>query len=164
MRTIGIDLCNTIADINGLLEKILGPNPEPSCYIHPKLTSGFFEENLWVFEKAEPIFGSKDVLNYLANFYKIVYITKRPNIAKEVSVEWLNLHRFPQGEIYCTQNKVGIARKLDIDFALEDSPYEIDEYLKAGINVFVKSQPYNTNYSARFEWDNFCFDLLKKIS
>lgn len=38
MGLIALDICNTLADINLLLEEALGPVPNPHQYYHPKVT------------------------------------------------------------------------------------------------------------------------------
>ncbi len=52
---VAVDICNTLADINGEIEKVFGANPNPSRYYYPGVTSEFFRNNLWVFEKAAAI-------------------------------------------------------------------------------------------------------------
>jgi len=148
----GIDICNTIADVNRIIEKVLGPNPVPSCYRHPKATKEFWLNNLWVFEEAQPIANAAEILQNINKRNKIIYITARPKAVEDVTKQWLREHGFPECEIIFTENKVAVAKSLGIQRAIEDAPHEIEAYLKAGIDVMVKKQPYNTAYLNRFDW------------
>lgn len=149
---IAVDICNTIADVNGVLKELFGEVPNPSSRF--TLTKSFFEKNLWIFEKARPIKGSIEKLNELSRDHEIVYITARPAVAKEVTESWLKEHGYPEGDVLFTMDKAALARSLGIKLAFDDAPHEIANYLRAGINVMVKDQEYNAKFSNHFEWTN----------
>ena len=152
---IAVDICNTLADVNEVLEKAIGHNPIPSSYYHPNLPDNYFKENLWVFAHANPIEYSKEVLYKLSQKNKIIYITARPIEAKAITIDWMNRFGYPGGKIIFERNKAAIAKEIGVDLAIDDAPHEIESYIRAGIGVLVKQQPYNIKYSNRFEWDRF---------
>jgi len=149
---VAVDICNTLADINGEIEKVFGANPNPSRYYYPGVTSEFFRNNLWVFEKAAAYKGAAKALTKISLYYEIVYITARPVEAQSVTIEWLKRNGFPRGRIIFTTTKPVIAKALGVKAAFDDAPHEIDGYLAAGIPVFVKKQPYNMAYPNIFDW------------
>lgn len=155
-KVIAVDICNTLADVVKEIDARLGRNPNPAKYFHPGLWDkpSYFEENLDVFLDAEPIGDSVKKLNELSIYNEIVYITARPKISEFVTRLWLKRHGYPKGKIYFTINKVDIASKLGVDIAIDDAPFEIERYIKAGIKVYVKKQPYNAGYDNRFDWDD----------
>ncbi len=151
-QKIAVDICNTIADVNAVLKEMFGEVPNPSSRF--TLTKSFFEKNLWIFESAKPITGSMNKLNELNKDYEIVYITARPEDAKDVTLDWLKRHNYPDGDVLFTTDKALLARSLEIKLAFDDAPHEIANYLRSGINVMVKDQDYNSKFSNRFEWNN----------
>lgn len=157
-KIIGVDICNTIADVMGELNKRFGNSPTPNVYFHPGLSGipTFFEDNLDVFLDAKVIESSNIVLRELAKANKIVYITARPEKAYFVTKLWLKRNGFPKGEIYFTKEKPKIANMLKVDVVFEDAPHEIDNYLQYSkdIEVMVKRQPYNLEFDNLFDWND----------
>jgi hypothetical protein len=151
-KVIAVDLCNTVADINSVIESRLGKNPDPTNYIHPALYPTFFEENLDIFLIASPLGESAEILQELSKYNRIVYITARPKVAGFVTKIWLRVSGYPKGKVYFTDNKVEVAKKLGVTLAVEDAPHEIELYHEAGIEVLVKATPYNKQYRNRFAW------------
>ena len=163
-KTIAVDICNTIADIISELDLRLGHNSNPNQYFHPGLIERprFFEENLDVFLRAKPIGNSAEILRELSIHNNIMYITARPKIAEFVTRSWLQKHGYPLKKIYFTNNKVEVASKLGVDLAIEDAPFELERYIKAGFDVLVKKQSYNMSFSNRFDWENIK-DMYEEI-
>lgn len=151
---IAVDICNTIADVISVINARLGYNPNPAEYFHPALWDKpyYFEENLDIFLEAKPIASSIEILNELSIYNEIIYITARPEIAEFVTKLWLKENNYPKGKVYFSKNKAKLASKLGVDIAIEDAPFEIERYIKAGIKVFIKEQAYNIGYENRFEW------------
>lgn len=158
-KRIAVDICNTLADVNRELEKRFGPVPDPNMYFHPSVKDipNFFSDNLDVFLNAEPIKNSIYELNILARFNHVVYITARPKTAYFVTKRWLQVNGYPLCPIIFTRDKVKAAKKFGIEIAIDDSPYDIEEYLKSGIKVYIKKQSYNKAYPNRFEWGDNTF-------
>lgn len=144
-ETIAVDLCNTVADINAILDTIFYPN-RTGEYYHPALKnwpSDFFKENLWVFREAEPFVGSASVLRFLSHRNRIFFVTARPEEARKVTAEWLEEHGFPDAEVHHTTDKVAVCKRLGVTVAFEDAPHEIRSLQQAGFRVFVKRHLYN---------------------
>ena len=158
---IGIDICNTIADVKSEIEKVVGPNPTPSVYFHPMVNDMFFENNLWIFDQAQPIGGSVEALQRLSLINRLVYITSRPVEAMDITRNWFKKHGYPMAEVIITRNKPCVAKTLEIDLAIDDSPFEISGYLAANVNVWVKAQVYNQQFGNRFEWPDFIRSLAR---
>lgn len=121
-----IDICNTLADVNQMLQKALGPRPDASCYQFPGATKKFFRENPWVFSEALVFPGAVEGVHRLASAGSIIYLTARPVWAREITRKWLARHGFPEAEIICTKNKAAVARQWNVKLAVDDAPHEID--------------------------------------
>lgn len=152
MALIAFDICNTLADVNYMLEKGLGPTPNPSQYFHPLATKEFFEENKWVFTNAPVISGAVEGVKRLTRIGNVVYLTARPQWANKITEEWLARHGFPKGRIIHSNNKAEVAMALGISLAIDDAPHEILSLSKA-CPVLVPAQPYNVGLPGRFSWD-----------
>lgn len=155
-KIIVVDLCNTIADIVSELDIRLGRNLNPEQYFHPSLKDQphYFEKNLDIFLNAKPIQDSVNMLNELSIHNEIIYMTARPKIAEFVTKLWLKKNGYPKGNVYFSENKAKLASELGVNIAIEDAPFEIDKYIKTGIEVLVKQQAYNEGYNNRFDWNN----------
>ncbi len=152
-RLAAIDICNTIAGINAVLEKLLGRKPNPSIYDHPGLVPDFFTANAEeVFGMALPLPGAVEGVKALAREYRLVYLTARPEEARRVTLEWLRYWGFPEGKLVMTQNKARAARELGVALAIDDAPHELAALRKAVPLVLAKQQPYNVGLAPAFEW------------
>jgi len=152
VKKLAVDLCNTISDINSVLEHLLGPNPNPNDYLHPKVFPGYIENNLWIFEKAKPLLGALTGVEQLSRNHKIIYLTARPEVSKDVTLKWLKKWGFPDGEVIFTNNKAKAVVDLDIIGAIDDAPHEIERLSKV-VQVAVHTQPYNKTFANRFTWN-----------
>lgn len=153
-----LDICNTIADINGQIEVITGLKRSEGLFFHPALYPGWFEENMNIFKDAPAMPGSVEGVNRLREEgYKIVYLSARPESARGITEEWLQRKGFPNCPLLFTDKKVeaiqqaGICQE-DIAFAIDDAVHEIEQYKKAGIFVYVPKWDYNTQEENRFSW------------
>lgn len=161
-KTIAIDICNTLADIVAEIESMLGKNPISSEYMHPGISKYplFFEENLDVFINAKVIGNSVDVVNDLAKYNTIYYVTARPKVSELVTKIWLKENGYPKAKVIFTKDKPKVARQLGINLAIDDAPYEVTRYIQSNIEVMVKSQPYNINrFKNCFEWEDILFNV-----
>lgn len=155
-EVIAVDICNTLADVCKELDKRLGQNLNPSLYFHQGLWDkpNFFKENLDIFSEAEVISNSVEILNELAKYNTIYYITARPKISEFVTKLWLKKHGYPIAKVYFTNNKVEIANKLGVNIAIEDAPFELEKYIESGIEIFTHKKQYNINFPNRFNWED----------
>lgn len=144
---IGVDLCNTIADINGEIEQHFKVRAEtyPVCGI-PRY---FFSSpaGLTMFRNAVPFSCAANVLWNIARAgCKIIYVTTRPGVAGFVTEQWLKVNNFPGGRLVFVARgeKAAFAIKAGISYFFEDDPLELNMLIKTGVrHVFIKDWPYN---------------------
>lgn len=152
-QVIVVDICNTLADINSILDERLGPRPS-GVYYHPALADepDYFEKNLDIFVKAQPIRGAAKMLNYLSRINRIVYATARPRISETVTKAWLKKHGFPAGPVLMDTNKMDACQRFSAKFAIEDCPENINRLRDGGVEVFVVKQDYNETLDNCITW------------
>lgn len=160
-RTIAIDLCNTVCDINGSLERYLCTVRKKGAYHIDGATPDFFLEHPEIFRDAEPFPYAAVTLRMLSDFYNIVYLTARPEEAHDATLDFLFKNGFPLGEIIFSKNKVDVFKQRSMVFAIDDAPHEIEAYTQAGITVLVKAWDYNKHAKLRFEWGGL-YSMLKR--
>lgn len=159
---IGIDICNTIADVNECIRQAL--NLPDACFKEYGLSrygidGEWFAKHLEVFAEAEPIPGAAQALDILASGgAEIYYLTARPEKARVITAEWLKRWGFPDGRLIMTQEKDKAARELSLDLVVEDAPPEIAKLKKVRVNIVVYRQPYNDGL---FDWKH-CVELPYK--
>lgn len=165
---IGVDLCNTVADVNAEIKKVLGL---PEDYVFREYGPGglniderWFREHPEVFRNAVPLPDAPKGLNLLATAgAKIYYVTARPEWARSITENWLREYGFPHGQLLMEADKVRAYRCLDLHLFFEDAPGEIECLERAGANVVAVAQPYN---KGTFRWEDMfakgggCVDLL----
>lgn len=153
IKKIGVDICNTIADVNECIRQAL--NLPDACFKEYGLAKygvneSWFTNHLEVFVEAKPLPGAVEALNILASSgLEICYVTARPKQAKKITLEWLKRWGFPSGWMLMTKSKDSVARGLRLDLMIEDAPLEIERLRRAGVNVVVYRQPYNNGI---FTW------------
>ena len=143
-----VDICNTLSDINGQLDKLFG---KCDTYPNKAIPSDFFEKNPWIFAEAEAYADSARVLREIAKREEILYLSARPLSSLLITKNWLfKKNLFPKGlVVFYSGNKAMFLKEHGIKctVAYEDAPKEIEGYLNCGIKVFAKSQPYNQQYT-----------------
>lgn len=149
-KKIAVDICNTIADVNGALEKEYGISCT-SCKM-PGLDTEWFINHLDVFAKAEPIPYSQAALNLLAEIYDIVYLTARPVEAADVTRAWLRGNGYPEGIVIYSTNKPSVFMDLSMAFAVDDAPHELTAYMNNGCKCYALARSYNQAFNNRFDW------------
>lgn len=148
---IAVDICNTLADVNTVLEKYFG-KINWGEYLHPCVRPDFFRKNPDIFREAQPFQDAAKELRKIAQKERIIYVTARPPEADEATKWFLSHYNFPRADIIYTTNKVDIAALTGISKAIDDSPLEIVKYKQAGIPVAVFRQHYNREFANRFRW------------
>lgn len=144
---IGVDVCNTIADVNECIRQAL--NLPDACFKEYGLgkygiDEGWFLSHLEVFAEAKPLPGAVEALDILVSGgVEIYYVTARPEKARGITVEWLKRWGFPEARLIMTREKDKAARGLSLDLVVEDAPPEIEKLKKARVNTKVYRQPYN---------------------
>lgn len=149
---IAVDLCNTICDVNGALERIFGVRRKNGSMLIEGVENCFFQENPQFFLCPEVFPYAAETLQILSLQYDITYLTARPVEAYRETLQFLYHHGFPQGEVIHSDNKAAVFRERNMSFAFDDAPYEIQRYQDKDIPVFVKKWDYNQGMGIQFEW------------
>ena len=168
-KSIAVDICNTLCDVNHILERDFGFQKRPDVYEYPGLVADFFYQHTEVFVKAEVFRYAKECLQLLSERYDIIYLSARPANAHAVTVKYLKetdyvvlmtLHsakglEFPH--VYLAGLEDGIFPSYMTITA--DAPAELERYLRSGIPVAAYMQPYNESVPVyHFTWS----DLYKE--
>lgn len=147
---IAVDICNTLADINGQLErKIQGyrndvyPFPLPENYFTSPI-------GLCVFRDAKPFPETAGILRSMSRvFGGITYVTSRPQEAEFVTRRWLTKNGFPEGEIvFCQgEEKLSVYSRLKPFLIIEDDPQTLEAAITTNLNIpiIVPQWPYNSH-------------------
>lgn len=150
---IGVDICNTIANVNAEILRRYDVSLE--VYPFPELPPGFFStpEGLTLLARAKPLPGAATVLeDYALHGHEIIYITSRPSIAANITQEWLTAHGFPRGSIVFLPRgyKKVLAAHYGIGLFFEDDPIEASGLQEAVGQVYMPAWPYNRNVKGRY--------------
>ena len=156
---IAVDICNTLADVNSVLEKYFGKIPEGS-YHHPAVNADFFRFHPDIFREALPLPKAAESVTRIALSERILYLTARPLEAKEATIWFLEHYGFPKADILFSTEKAKMAARYNFQRAIDDSPSEIVKYKNAGIPVAVYRQHYNRQFTGRFTWGE---DIIYEI-
>lgn len=138
---LATDICNTLADINGMLrERGIAVSRYPA-----KFPAGFWSspEGLRIFMSALPLKSAAKTLALLAAGGPVLYITSRPPESVFVTKRWLIINGFPPGKIVFTENKVEAAERLNVEIMFEDDPAAALKLAQKDIIVGLINQPYN---------------------
>lgn len=146
-KKIGVDICNTVADVNSLVASVLGLplsvfTEEYSMGRFAKDPEAWFETHPEVFAEALPMPGAFDALDRLASKAEIVYVTARPVWARSITLEWLGKWGFPRGLLVMGEPKDAVASALGLSAFVEDAPREV-RALRRVCPVFTVGWPYN---------------------
>ncbi|MGB9859200.1 MAG: 5' nucleotidase, NT5C type [Moorellaceae bacterium] len=154
---VGVDLCNTIADVNAEIKKVLGL---PENYVFReyglmeagvKDAGGWFKRHPEVFAEALPLPGAVEALDLLVvRGADIYYVTSRPAWAREITERWLRKWGFPEGQLVMEADKARVCKSLGLALFFEDAPEQIERLRRTGANVVAVAQPYNRGV---FRWE-----------
>ncbi|ABO49375.1 conserved hypothetical protein [Desulforamulus reducens MI-1] len=149
---VGVDICNTISNVNyELLQRF---NINLKVYPAPEVPEHFFTspDGLKIFATARPYFRAKEMLHMIsASGYKLIYMTSRPKMAEFVTRRWLDIHDFPHGrvEFVSSKEKAIMAHDAGMVAFFDDDPFVIKDLIQKGIpRVFVKTAPYNRHFAS----------------
>lgn len=90
--------------------------------------------------------GARSALEMLRQQFRIVIITARRPSARPQTLKWLNSHELPFDELHLTGDKTDVAE--GVEFAVDDHPGHVEDYISRGIQVFLMDQPWNQRFSA----------------
>ena len=108
-------------------------------------------------------------LKKLQKIYNIYIITARPYSFANETIQWLKLNKISYDDIFFRAgNKVDVCKFLDIDYMIEDSPWNILALQKNGINCLVYNRPYNQRIKNNdfveriYNWQNI-YQFLTRV-
>lgn len=153
---IAVDLCNTLADVNSLIDDLTDIQRPFGIYEHPGVTAEYFINHPNIYGQALVLDDAVEGLNELSKFYNVTYLTKRDISSRYITEKWLSKNNFPDGELVFSKDKVLDFFKLNCLFAIEDAPFELSQYDSNGITYYAKAWDYNTLFPRRFK----SFDIL----
>ena len=105
-----------------------------------------FDPEGTVYRDADPYKPSVGAIPLLTQFEPVAYITRRPEIFRTVTQEWLDKHDYPKLPLFhiehgtCKSDKM---KELGIQVIVEDSPYEIESCLGNDVKVIIIPHNYN---------------------
>jgi hypothetical protein len=145
---IGVDICNTIANVN--LELVrrfnIALDVYPAANGPPR---DFFSspEGVKFFWNVEPFPHAAQALRRIAGAgYRLAYVSSRPRETYFVTKRWLALCGFPPGPVMlglAAERKVALATRYGLAGFFEDDPAVAAALAGAGIRVWLKDWPYN---------------------
>jgi len=150
---VGVDLCNTVADINSEIERYFNVRAEtyPVCGIPHEFFST--PAGLAMFRNAAPFSCAARVLWNIAKAgCKIIYVTTRPGVAGSVTAQWLKVNNFPSGPVAFVPrgSKADFITETGISCFFEDDPLVVNTLMRTEMKfVFVKEWPYNTGLAGK---------------
>lgn len=148
---LAVDICNTLADLDSEIVKLGVVKADCRQYEYP-ISSDWFMKNRQVFRNAKPIVGSVAAIQYISRIVDIIYLTARPMELNEVTKWWLRSYGYAAGELVHTCDKASYCNEYGIFKAIDDSPYEINNYINGGVKVLAPEKDYNEFYQYRFKW------------
>lgn len=90
---------------------------------------------------------AKFIINLLSRTNNIYILTARFSNEKWETIKWLNKNNIIYDEIYFDcGNKGDICEYKNIDYMIEDSPYNVYNLLKHNIKTIVFNRPYNQEF------------------
>lgn len=165
---LGVDIDNTLADLNTELVKEYGISLEE--YPARDLPTGFFstDKGLDLLAKAKPLQGAVEALRVFSRLgSEVFYITSRHPLTLGLTREWLKAWGFPRGAtVFLPRGRKKLfASACCIDLFFEDDPEEAAQLQDVVNQVYVLAWPYNAGLGGpgiyRFaSWE----ELLGKIN
>ena len=155
MRIVSdIDCC--LADFNGLMNDIFGPGDQSLYHLEerwPDKEKEILElvENPFTYSQLKPISRSVQAINSMAAVHELIAVTARP-VSPEmefVTREWLKWWGYKFSAVYVkdSEEKATFIKSLLPDYAIDDSPHQIQRMRELGIMVMIFDQEWNRNLS-----------------
>jgi uncharacterized HAD superfamily protein len=92
----------------------------------------------------EPYPGAVETVRRWHDSGHFIHITShRQETCHAATEQWLRRIDLPFHELYCSFDKVGRCREIDIDVLIDDSPANIERALEAGLTVATLRHPWN---------------------
>lgn len=157
---IGIDLDNTILDATSAHLRYF--NEESGKSFTPDDVDDFYLYRMYGWSKEErdriyfklghhihknslPLPGAMEVLQRLYGVHTITFITARPALFHNVTVEWLHFYHVRYHQIAFTEEKFQECQRAGVDVLIDDGPHYAEEFVRMNKPVILYDQPYNRN-------------------
>ena len=145
-----VNIDNTIANLKPVAGQRIPADLPGDFYFR-------FTRNLMF--RVKPYPGAAKTLQYISEYMDITYITARPTEIAFITVRWLEVNKFPSGEILFLPPEKRYFP--DATAVIDDDPRVAQLYKKHENKVCIKTHPYNLDaVGHRFEsWQK----LLKAL-
>jgi len=155
---IGVDLDNTILDATSA--HLHYYNKASGLSFTPDDVNDFYIYRLYGWNKAErdavynkyghdihwnssPLPMAVEMLQQLFKQHQISIITARPSIFRDVTIEWLKLHKINYHNITLCENKLQQCILSKVDVLIDDGPHYAEEFALVNKPFILYEQPYN---------------------
>lgn len=155
---IGIDIDNTILDATTAVLQYY--NLASGLSFTPADVNDFYLYRLYGWDKAErdaiyhkyghdihwnssPFPMAVEILQQLFSQHQLSIITARPLLFREVTLEWLKLHKIDYHHISLVEDKLQECIQLNVDVLIDDGPHYAEQFALANKPVILYDQPYN---------------------
>lgn len=152
---IGIDIDGTVNNFQDIaskyIEKEYGFKWDGNSYeIYPNLTSKEIHDfmsrhNQDFLNEVKPLeYARQGIVDLLNAKNQVFFITARDYSVAEDTLQWLKKNKFMYTDIYFNcGNKVATCKWKELDYMIEDCPYNLMELAKNNIPFIVYDQKYN---------------------
>lgn len=149
-KRIGLDIDDVLADFVPSFCQVAGvPDAESWYFGYPKLAHDL-------------IAGGFDYIDFMANlpvktkpqdipFEPKCYITSRDITDVKVAEDWIKKNGFPQVKVVQTNDKVTVAKEMNLDIFVDDKFDTFVAMNKAGILCYLFDMPHNRRYDVGFK-------------
>ncbi|WP_127585122.1 5' nucleotidase, NT5C type [Paenibacillus koleovorans] len=155
---IGIDLDNTILDATA--SHLHYYNLASGRSFRPEDLNDFYIYRLYGWNQEEreavylrhghdihwnslPLPMAVEMLQELFARHRLSFITARPELFREVTVNWLERHGVPYHHICFVEDKLRTCMDLQVDVLIDDGPHYAEQFASAQRPVILYEQPYN---------------------
>ena len=157
---LGVDIDNVLNNFQEVMGKLvkrkLKKEPDITNYdlyhglnMNDSQRHEFYKENQdWINNNMKVEWRASFYMEKIKQKYKIVIITARHfDVAPETTL-WLEEHSIPYDEIHFnTGDKVDACKFLNVEYMVEDSPWNLRKLNKEGIKTLIYNQPFNQKVS-----------------
>ncbi|WP_165822669.1 5' nucleotidase, NT5C type [Paenibacillus montanisoli] len=162
---IAIDLDNTVLDATSAhvtyynLASGLSLTPDDANEFYIYLKYGWSrEERDAVYAKygheihwnSVPYPTAVNCLRQLAARHEISIITARPEMFRDVTVEWLKHHSITYNNIAFVENKLEVCVASKVDVLIEDGPHYAEQFAQLRKPIILFDQPYNRMVTSEY--------------
>jgi uncharacterized HAD superfamily protein len=171
-KTIALDLDGVCYDFgNALYTELVSHNKIDCSYDFFWKNTNQFSDAWWDnMVKVDTLYSSQvpgrdtlSLLNDLNKQYKIYYISGRPQEVYFTTQQYLKRYRFPQrNNLVFTHNKGEVCNRLGVTLMVEDQAKYVSNLIKCGVQVIIRTQPWNEDWYFPCERIN-SFSELRRI-